>query len=174
MQADIYKENGFSIDDWQLLEDEQAVPTEPGRFLVSLERFVAAPEAFASLREIAILVRAGDDVTVLAPHLDQFTMVAIEFAAFSDGRGYSSARLLRQRLCYHGELRAVGDVLLDQIPLMRRCGFDAFKVVHEPTRRALETGHLAEVPLYLQPAARPDEQPAGARAWARSPVGLAR
>ena len=73
------------------------------------------------------------------------------FPAFTDGRGYSSARLLVERFGYKGELRAVGDVLADQIPLMRRCGITAFVVKHEPTRKALENGELATVNIFYQP-----------------------
>ncbi len=62
------------------------------------------------------------------------------FPAFTDGRGYSTARLLTERYDYQGELRAVGDVLTDQIPFMRRCGFNALVVTHEPTRKALQDG----------------------------------
>ena len=55
---------------------------------------------------------------------------------FSDGRGYSNARILRERLGYRGELRAIGDVLRDQLFLMRRCGFDSFEI--RPDRSAAD------------------------------------
>ena len=65
-------------------------------------------------------------------------MVALDFPAFTDGRAYSTARLLRERHGYLGELRAVGDVLLDQIPFMLRCGFDAFEVAQNVTLEQIE------------------------------------
>ena len=65
-----------------------------------------------------------------------------------------------------GELRAVGAVLSDQIPYMRRVGFDTFAVTHGPTRRALAEGRIPEVTLYYQPATA-DEPPAGTRPWLR-------
>ncbi len=77
---------------------------------------------------------------MLAADLGRFASIAINFPAFGDGRGYSSARLLVERYKYQGEVRAVGDVLMDQVPLMRRCGIDAFVVTHPATRKALETG----------------------------------
>ena len=60
--------------------------------------------------------------------LDQFTVIALEFPAFRDGRAYSYARLLRDRYGYTAELRAVGDVLLEQLHFMQRVGFDAFQI----------------------------------------------
>ncbi len=62
----------------------------------------------------------------LADDLDALPVIAVNFPKFTDGRGYSTGRLLRERYAYQGELRAIGDVLHDQIFLMARCGFDAF------------------------------------------------
>lgn len=73
----------------------------------------------------AVRVEPGDDARELIPHLERLSLVEVNFPAFGDGRGYSSARLLREA-GYDGELRAVGDVLVDQVAYMRRCGFDAF------------------------------------------------
>ncbi len=73
----------------------------------------------------AVRIEPGDDARLLIPHLGQLSLVEITFPAFRDGRGYSAARILREA-GYAGELRAAGDVLVDQVPLMRRCGFDAF------------------------------------------------
>ena len=73
----------------------------------------------------AVRVEPGDDARELIPHLERLALVEVNFPSFGDGRGYSSARLLREA-GYEGELRAVGDVLVDQVAYMRRCGFDAF------------------------------------------------
>ena len=70
-------------------------------------------------------IEAGEDARELLPHLDRLSLVEVNFPAFGDGRGYSAARILREA-GYAGELRAVGDVLVDQIVAMRRCGFDSF------------------------------------------------
>ncbi|MEX0342086.1 MAG: DUF934 domain-containing protein [Erythrobacter sp.] len=74
----------------------------------------------------AVRIEPGDDARELLPHLDRLALVEVNFPAFGDGRGYSSARILREA-GYEGELRAVGDVLVDQLAYMRRCGFDAFE-----------------------------------------------
>ena len=74
----------------------------------------------------AVRIEPGDDARELIPHLERLALVEVNFPAFGDGRGYSSARILREA-GYEGELRAVGDVLVDQLAYMRRCGFDAFE-----------------------------------------------
>jgi len=73
----------------------------------------------------AVRLEPGDDARDLLPHLARLQLVEVNFPSFGDGRGYSSARILREA-GYAGELRAVGEVLVDQIAAMRRCGFDAF------------------------------------------------
>ncbi len=73
----------------------------------------------------AVRIEPGDDARALIPHLGRLRLVEVNFPAFGDGRGYSSARILREA-GYEGELRAVGEVLVDQIGYMRRCGFDSF------------------------------------------------
>lgn len=74
----------------------------------------------------AVRIEPGDDTRELLPHFQRLALVEVNFPAFGDGRGYSSARMLREA-GYEGELRAVGDVLVDQLAYMRRCGFDAFE-----------------------------------------------
>ncbi|WP_374281855.1 DUF934 domain-containing protein [Novosphingobium sp.] len=73
----------------------------------------------------AVRIEPGDDARDLLPFLDRLQLVEVNFPVFGDGRGYSAARILREA-GYQGELRAVGEVLVDQIAYMRRCGFDAF------------------------------------------------
>lgn len=73
----------------------------------------------------AVRLEAGDDARALLPSLDRLALVEVSFPTFRDGRGYSAARILREA-GFTGELRAAGDVLVDQLPLMRRCGFDSF------------------------------------------------
>ena len=73
----------------------------------------------------AVRLEPDDDARKLIPFLDRLSLIEVAFPAFRDGRGYSSARILRES-GYNGELRAQGDVLVDQIAYMRRCGFDSF------------------------------------------------
>ena len=86
---------------------------------VTLDAFVGQSNA------LSVRIEAGEDVRLLIPHLGRIRLIEVAFPTFRDGRGYSAARILREA-GYQGELKAVGDVLVDQLPLMRRCGFDSF------------------------------------------------
>lgn len=87
---------------------------------VTLDAFLAGQSNATAVR-----LEAGDDARALVPSLDRLALVEVSFPTFRDGRGYSAARILREA-GYAGELRAAGDVLVDQVPFMRRCGFDSF------------------------------------------------
>lgn len=86
---------------------------------VSLDAFLVQEEA------VSVRVEAGEDVIVLLPHLSRVRLIEIDFPKFRDGRGFSTARMLREA-GYTGEIKATGDVLVDLIFFMRRCGFDSF------------------------------------------------
>ncbi|MDE2597063.1 MAG: DUF934 domain-containing protein [Sphingomonadales bacterium] len=77
----------------------------------------------------AVRLEPGDEARDLLPFLDRIKLVEVNFPAYTDGRGYTAARVLREA-GYAGELRAVGDVLIDQLAYMRRCGFDSFASEH--------------------------------------------
>jgi uncharacterized protein (DUF934 family) len=81
----------------------------------------AAPEASA------LTLPNTEDVLQLGARLDGINLVMLDFPKFTDGRAYTQARLLRERLGYRGELRAAGAVFLDQLPFLLRCGFDSFE-----------------------------------------------
>jgi phosphoadenosine phosphosulfate reductase len=93
--------------------------------------------------------------------------VALKFDKFADGRAFSYAELLRERHGFRGDLRATGDVLLDEIVLMQRCGFTSFEVTDANTLRALKEGRAPKGALFYQPALGPREAPAGTRPWLR-------
>lgn len=86
---------------------------------VSLEAFLDQSNA------TAVRIEVGEDARLLLPLLDRVALVEVDFPVYGDGRGYSTAQILREA-GYTGELRASGDVLVDQIAYMRRCGFDTF------------------------------------------------
>ncbi|KAF0113012.1 MAG: phosphoadenosine phosphosulfate reductase [Rhodospirillaceae bacterium] len=121
--------NDRVIDDpWLAVADEAEIPLH-GAVLLGVARWQAERTALV-LRNAALGVRldSGHGPEDIVADLDRLALVAIPFPSFSDGRPYSIARLLRERYAFSGELRAVGAVLPDQIPLMRRCGFDSFVV----------------------------------------------
>jgi uncharacterized protein (DUF934 family) len=99
----------------------------------------------------AVRIEPGDDARELIPFLDRLALIEVNFPVFGDGRGYSSARILREA-GYAGELRAVGDVLVDQIAYMRRCGFDAFAPDQSMDPDDVEAA-FARWPEVYQPAA---------------------
>lgn len=169
--APLWRVGGFGADEWTLAEAEQAVPEGPA--IVPLERFVAERDSLVGRNApLGVLVEAGEPIDDLVPLLDRVALVVLPFPKFVDGRSSSKARVLRERHGFAGEIRATGDVLIDQMPLMRRCGFDAFEVANPVTRRQLATGLWPDVPHYLQPvgSSRQAEGPAGARPWARRPA----
>lgn len=155
-----------------LTYDESAPEGAPDGIdlLVELSAFSQDPDRFLGRTgRLGVWIPAGSDIDPIIPHLDALSLIALEFASFADGRNYSTARLLRERYGYSGELRAVGDVLIDQIPLMRRCGIESFVVSHIPTQEALREGRIPEVRRYYQPAGGP-EAPSGTRPWTRHQV----
>ena len=78
-------------------------------------------------RGSAVALANTDDVNCLQPHLADLRLIVLHFPKFSDGRAYSQARILRERMGYSGEMRATGGVLQDQLPFLLRCGFDSFE-----------------------------------------------
>ena len=111
---------------------------------------VALADFSAASNTAAVRVDPGDDARALLPHLAGLRLIEVSFPKYRDGRGYSSAQILRAA-GYTGELRAAGDVLLDQIVFMRRVGFDSFAPA-KPLDRAAVDAALARFPLVYQPA----------------------
>ena len=113
-------------DSFARIDDD--VPLPEGDVIVSLARFQREGDLLLSQqRRVGVVVEAGESVESLAYDLPRISVVALVFPKFRDGRSYSAAMVLRTRLAYAGEVRAVGDVLLEQAPFMIRCGFDAFE-----------------------------------------------
>ncbi|GAA0285218.1 DUF934 domain-containing protein [Alteraurantiacibacter aestuarii] len=110
---------------------------------VTVEAFVGQSNA------LAVRIEPGDDARDLLPHLGRIRLVEVNFPAFGDGRGYSASRILREA-GYTGELRAVGDVLVDQIAYMQRCGFDSFAPAQPLDAGDVEAA-LARFPDVYQP-----------------------
>ncbi|PCJ11741.1 MAG: oxidoreductase [Gammaproteobacteria bacterium] len=126
----IIKDQKVIEDQWVELSDEQCAETLPkGKLIVPVSAWQAHKEQLIAHAEpIGILLAPDEQPADIAEDLEHFALVAISFPKFADGRGYSSARELRTRFSYDKEIRAVGDVLRDQIYLMARCGFNAFAV----------------------------------------------
>ena len=127
-------ENGKAAiveDAFACVEDDQAIPTE-GAVCVSLERFKSERDAILARNgDIGVRLVPQDDALELTDVIDRLSLVEVTFPKYTDGRAFSQAQLLRRRLQFKGEVRAVGQVLRDQMDQMARCGIDGF--VFEPT-----------------------------------------
>ncbi|GAB4147691.1 MAG: DUF934 domain-containing protein [Sphingomonadales bacterium] len=126
---------------WLWLDDEQAIENGANA-VVTLDRLERDGDAlFAAAGAVGVKLASDQQAERLAPYVDRLAMVALDFPVFKDGRSYSNARILREHYGFQGELRAIGDVLADQIRFMLRCGFDsaqlADRVSPEAAQRAL-------------------------------------
>lgn len=116
---------------------------------------------------LGLRIEPGLDIDKVGADLAGAGLIKIEFPKFVDGRGYSIGWVLRSRFGYKGEMRAIGDVLFDQMQFMMRCGFDSFEIADEETLRLLKDGRrTAAFHSFYQPGLEP-EMPAGTRPWAR-------
>ena len=157
--ATLIKNKRIAPDNWQLLKPAAEgaqlsnAPDMPltGDWIVPLAIW---NEQRAQLSQRSgkngVLLENTDDPRVLAPDFDKLALIAVSFPKFTDGRGYSIARLLR-RLGWKGELRAVGDVLRDQLFYMTRCGFDAFALREDQDAQAALTA-FSDFSAPYQPA----------------------
>jgi phosphoadenosine phosphosulfate reductase len=168
----LWKSGTFVEDDWRLVEDEEPLP-EAGKAIVSLTRWRAERSALADRNApLGLLIPPGSDWSDVVADLPRFPVITVTIPKFADGRASSIARLLRDRDGYKGEIRVMGDYILDQMPYMMRVGIDAFQVDDPILVRALERGAWPEVTDYLQPGVDGGrEVPAGTRPWARKKVG---
>ena len=118
--------SGKVVDDvWSFVEDGHEL-SPGGCISVSLGRFLSEHEQLLHRnRTIGVRLVNTDDPALLAPFLNQIHLVELQFPKYTDGRAFSQSQLLRRRLGYKGEIRAIGQVLRDQLRLMIRSGFDA-------------------------------------------------
>jgi uncharacterized protein (DUF934 family) len=146
----LIKDNAFVENTFAHVADDETPPE--GAIVVSLKRWQAERETLAA-RNAPLGIRLASDQSpeTLGADVTHFALIELEFPKFRDGRGYSYARILRQRLGFTGEIRAVGDVLRDQWLFMSRCGVDAFEV-RPGTRLEDFRAALAEQTVFYQPA----------------------
>ncbi|KQZ54973.1 oxidoreductase [Rhizobium sp. Root149] len=149
----IWTENGFVDADPWIIETDEVKAGEGQTALLTIDELIERADNSNDVG-FGVLVKPADDVSRLEPYLYRLALIAVAFPAFNDGRGFSHASLLRERLGYANELRAVGDVLIDQVPLMLRCGFDSFAVTNETALRRLSENRLPGIAVHYQPTAR--------------------
>ncbi|MFQ3323254.1 MAG: hypothetical protein ACI90U_001074 [Pseudomonadales bacterium] len=124
----IIKGGEIVADDWKVLDKDTSVDSalEKGKLIVPLHYWLANSEALNARGDIGVWLDSDEDTDNIEDSCNHLPVIAVNFPNFADGRGYSYARLLREKYGYSGELRAIGDVLKDQLFFYKRCGFDAF------------------------------------------------
>ena len=162
--AALIRERQIVADTWRLLSrgPKGELPEVPaqGDVIVPLALWLERRDAFLAYPgKLGVWLEASEGPEAIAPDLQRFALVAVNFPKFGDGRGYSIARLLRERYAYKGELRAIGDVLHDHLHFMKQCGFDAFVLRDDQDAQAAlsaldtfsdgyQTSVLRPVPLF--------------------------
>jgi uncharacterized protein (DUF934 family) len=125
----LIKDNQIISDTWTILTKEECAETIPaGNVLVPVKVWLANHEALVNRQDIGIWFEGDDEPEKIGAELTRFPVIAVNFPKFADGRGYSIARLIKERYQFTGELRAIGDVLRDQLYFLQRCGFNSFQV----------------------------------------------
>ncbi len=126
-------------------EDGPDVHPQPyGHALLTLEQWHAVRVTWPGHFATGVILDNDADVAALANDLPRLKLIALQFPKWTDGRAYSQAHLLRQRWRFAGELRAIGEVLVDMLPLLQRCGFDAVKLRADQSQEAAQRalGHF--------------------------------
>lgn len=166
----LWTPDGFREDEWRHEDGAEALAGNH-RVILPLAVFLDLDDATraAAADRIGVHVLPGEPLDGLVPFLAQLPLVSLGFPAFNDGRSYSKAELLRSRHGYGGTIRASGDVLIDQIPLMIRTGFSEFEVTNETALSRLGQGRVGGIPFHYQPAAKAGDS-GGGYSWRRRPA----
>ncbi|PAU87302.1 oxidoreductase [Pseudomonas sp. WN033] len=125
----IIKGNQVVVENWHLLDKDASLDGLPNSddLIVPLALWREHAHALkARDGGLGVWLDSDEQIEEIEGDLEQFQVIALNFPVFSDGRHYSTARILRDRYGYKGEVRAIGDVLRDQLFFMKRCGFDAY------------------------------------------------
>jgi len=126
----IIKDRQIIKNNWQFIEDDQALPTTDA--IISLCRWQAEKSQLQNhAGRLGLRLQSADNVADIAPDLSHFDLIDLHFPVFTDGRGFSQAKLLRDRYQYTGEIRASGGFMVDQVFYMTKVGFNAFELADE-------------------------------------------
>ena len=128
MNKQVIRNKEICADYWRYLDNDDAIP-DTGEIIIDYQRWSQEKAVLSNFAgKLGVVINSDVQIGQLENDLKHFKLIAIRFTEFKDGRGYSLARLLRERYHFQGELRATGNVLRDQIFYMHRCGFDSFEV----------------------------------------------
>ncbi len=147
----LIRATGSVEDPWLFVQDEEPLP-EAGAVIVTLARWQANRDQLAARpTPLGLRLKSDQPPSLIAADVERFDVIALEFPKFTNGRAFSSARLLRERYGFRGELRAVGNVLRDQLAFMRRCGFDSYEIPPQVDAAAWLSS-LGGISVVYQPA----------------------
>jgi len=147
---EIIRRREIVIDDWHTIDEDP--DGQSGALILPLARWHTERERWSSWHgRLGVRISPADRVELLRADLPRLSLIAIEFPSPSEGRGYSQARVLRDRLKFTGEIRAVGHVKRDQIFFMARCGIDAFELAAGVTPQSVLTA-FDDFDVAYQPA----------------------
>ena len=125
----LIKNRAIVEDDFALISEISEGDSLPaGKIILPVQVYLDNREALATRTDVGVWLESDQAAELVKELVNEVAVIAVNFPKFADGRGYSYARLIRERFNYSGELRAIGDVLLDQLHFMARCGFDSFAV----------------------------------------------
>jgi uncharacterized protein (DUF934 family) len=130
--------NGAVIDDdWQLLREVMEADLPTGRLIVPVVYWLEHRAELLARGNLGIWLSGDQSPAMIAEDLDKLPVIAVDFPLFTDGRGFSYGRTLREHFSYKGEIRAVGQFIRDQLYYLSRCGFDAFALETSDPEQAI-------------------------------------
>jgi len=132
----IIKDLNVVEDSWQVWRDTENLPTTGG-VIVPLSLWQAHKDALLALGDIAVFLASDQSPKLLGADINSFALIAVDFPKFADGRGFSYGRELREQHGFNGELRAIGDLMRDQLYFLKRCGFNSFALQSDELDEAL-------------------------------------
>lgn len=163
----LIRHDGIRPDEWTIVQspgegEELQIPEGPA--LLPATIWIEKRDKVAGRNDIGFWLDSHEEPEAIAEYVNDVPVIGVNFPKFSDGRGYSIARLLRERFGFRNELRAVGDVLLDQLFYMKRCGFDAYALRDD--KDPAEAEYCLNVFSHAYQGAVDDETPLFRRRWA--------
>ena len=149
----LWRDGAAAKDGWTHAEADEG----SGQIILPLAAYQALSkeQRRAGANRLGVLIQPLESIEEILDDLPNLSLIALAFPSYTNGTAHSKASMLSAKHGFKGEIRAVGDVLFDQIPLMIRNGFTSFEVVNAPTIRQLTEGKKAGNPFQYQPAAKP-------------------
>ncbi|PAV26372.1 oxidoreductase [Tamilnaduibacter salinus] len=163
----LIRQDGIHTDNWTIVHppaEGEAIEIPEGPALLPAAIWKDKRQELTGRNDIGFWLDSHEEPEDLADYVNEVPVIGVNFPKFSDGRGYSIARLLRERFGFRNELRAVGDVLLDQLFYMKRCGFDAYALREDKNPDDAE--YCLNVFSHAYQGAVDDDTPLFRRRWA--------